>query len=277
MQSDQGWSVPLERIRVGKRVFYRYSDNSFSITTQGINHSEIEQIKDTVLILSRFKGLPQFDWIEEIKIRLENTVKLKGDASSSVGFEHNPYLKGLNFFSELFNAIQNRSNLKILYQGFRQANPVTHELSPWYLKEYNSRWFLFGYSQNFGSMTNMALDRIDSITLSREPYVENTEINFEEYFDDVVGVTVSTDNPVVKVILRIKKSIWPYVKSKPLHGSQKVLEEVDDHVDIQLNVQLNYELNSLLFSYLDTIEVIEPLKLRDSIKMISLNIFEKNK
>ena len=29
MESEQGWSIPLERLKVGKRVYYRYSDRSF--------------------------------------------------------------------------------------------------------------------------------------------------------------------------------------------------------------------------------------------------------
>ncbi len=78
MESEQGSSIPLERMRDGKRVYYRYSDKSFSIKSQGINQAEAEQLKETLTILTRFKGMPQFEWIEEMQIRLEDTFKLKG-------------------------------------------------------------------------------------------------------------------------------------------------------------------------------------------------------
>jgi hypothetical protein len=77
MESEQGWSIPLERFKEGKRVFYRYSDKSFSIKNHGINQAEAEQLKETLTILTRFKGMPQFEWIEEMQIRLEDTFKLK--------------------------------------------------------------------------------------------------------------------------------------------------------------------------------------------------------
>ncbi len=109
MKSEQGWSIPLESIKDGKRVYYRYSDKSFSIKNQGVNQAEAEQLKETLTILSRFKGLPRFDWIEEIQIRLEDTFKLKGNMQAVVGFEHNPYLKGLDYFAGILDAIQNNT------------------------------------------------------------------------------------------------------------------------------------------------------------------------
>lgn len=45
MESDQGWSIPLARIRERKRVYYHYSDRSFSIKNLGINQTEAEQLK----------------------------------------------------------------------------------------------------------------------------------------------------------------------------------------------------------------------------------------
>ena len=48
MESEQGWSIPLERTKDGKRVFYRYADKSFSIKNQGINQEEAEQLKEVI-------------------------------------------------------------------------------------------------------------------------------------------------------------------------------------------------------------------------------------
>ena len=114
MESDQGWSIQLKRMKEGRKVYYRYSDKDFTIGSKGINPSEAEQLRDTLSILSRFKGMPQFEWIEEIQIRLEDTFKLKGDIVSAVSFEQNPYLKGLDHFTELFNAIQNQQTLHFI-------------------------------------------------------------------------------------------------------------------------------------------------------------------
>jgi predicted DNA-binding transcriptional regulator YafY len=273
MESEQGWSIPLERIKDGRRVYYRYSDKAFSIKNSGINQTEAEQLKDTLAILSRFKGMPQFEWIEEMQIRLEDTFKLKGTVQSFVGFEQNPFLKGLNHFTDLFNAMQNEVCLKISYQGFKQDNPVETTVHPWYLKQYNNRWFLFGFNEEYKAITNFALDRIIKIEESKTKFHRNSEINFDDFFDDVVGVTVKKDIPVEKLLLKINKEIWPYIESKPIHGSQKVLSRTETEVLIELSLLLNHELIALLFSYLDAIEVVEPESLRERFKRLTGNLF----
>lgn len=275
MESEQGWSIPLERIKDGKRVFYRYSDKSFSIKNQGINQAEAEQLKETLAILSRFKGLPQFEWIEEIQIRLEDTFKLKGNLQATVGFEQNPFLKGLNNFTGIFNAIQNEVPLKIKYQGYKQENPNLVTFHPWYLKQYNNRWFLFGYNDEFKAISNFALDRIINFEESKTKYLKNDEINFEEYFDDVIGVTVKEDSPTERIVIKISMEAWPYIESKPLHGSQKIVKRENDGILIELKVQINHELISILFSYLNAIEVIEPQDFRDRFKKMSESLYKK--
>jgi len=277
MESEQGWSIILERLKEGKRVYYRYLDKTFSIKNLGINQAEAEQLKETLNILTRFKGMPQFEWIEEMQIRLEETFKLKGNIQPSVGFEQNPFLKGLNHFTAIFNAIQHEVTLKVKYQGYKQERTTEVILHPWYLKQYNNRWFLFGLNEGYNSITNYALDRIIEIEESKIKYIKNIEINFEEYFDDIVGVTIKRDTPTEKVLIKISSEVWPYIESKPLHGSQKIKIKNKSEVLIELNVQINHELIALLFSYLDSVEVVEPKSLRVRFLAISKILYTKYK
>jgi predicted DNA-binding transcriptional regulator YafY len=263
MESEQGWSISLDRIKDGRRTYYRYSDKSFSIRNQGINQSEAEQLKETLEILSRFKGLPHFEWVEEIQIRLEDTFKLKGNLQEVVGFEHNPYLRGLNFFSDIFNAIKNNTVLQVEYHPFNKENSMLQEIHPYYLKQFNNRWFLFGYNDDFWDISNLAIDRIKSIKELRKPFNENKSINFEEYFEDVVGVTINKDKPSQKITFNASSTISQYIQSKPIHGSQKKISTLEDgSVVFELNVQINYELIALLFSYVDNITILSPDELR---------------
>ena len=266
MESEQGWSIPLERIKDGRRKYYRYDDKSFSIKNQGINQSEAEQLKETLSILSRFKGLPQFDWVDEMQIRLEDTFQLKGSTVTAVSFEQNPFLKGLNHFTDLFNAIQNQTTLQITYKSYKESEPRTFVFHPWHLKQYNNRWFVFGWNDTEQMLSNLAIDRIITAVQSKVPYKENKDIDFDEFFDDVVGVTVNPEAESHKLLLRISPELWPYIESKPIHGSQKPPTISDDGVIIELKIQINYELRSLLFSFMDGVEVLEPKWLRDEFK-----------
>ncbi len=266
MESEQGWSVPLDRIPNGKRVYYRYSDKDFSIRKQAVNSHEAQKIAETLQILNRFKGMPQFEWMDEILVRLESSFHLKGSEMAIVEFEQNPYLKGLELFADLFGYIRNKSVLEITYQGFKQNTPQAYTIHPYFLKQYNNRWFLFGLNDENRLIQNLPLDRIKSIQLIKKEYIENSIVDFNEYFEDVIGVTVLQDEKPQIIKLFIEKDRWPYIKSKPLHGSQKTKSENDDGALIEMELIVNNELIALLFSYGEDLRVLEPDSLKQ--KMI---------
>ncbi len=265
MQSQQGWLVELEKIKQGKQVFYRYADPNYSINQQYFNESEINQLQETISILNRFKGVQQFEWLEEVKLKMETAYKINTDSKPIVGFEQNPFLKGLDHFSKLFQAIEYKTVLKIKYQGYKQVKPVEMIIHPYFLKQYNNRWFLFGLNGELNVISNLALDRIiefSETTLEFKP----TEINFDDFFEDVIGVTVKNDLEPKNVLLEFTKERWDYIESKPIHGSQKVIRREENTVVIQLEVQINKELSNIILGFGADVKVLEPTELVETIK-----------
>ena len=275
MESRQGWSIPLERKKDGRRTYYRYSDKNFSIKNQPLNESEANQLKETLLILNRFKGMPQFDWVEEMFVRLETTFNLKSTTNPIINFEQNPYLKGLNFFTDLFNAIHYKKVLNVHYQSFKQKKPIEICFHPYFLKQYNNRWFLFGFNEITNSISNLALDRIIEIKENDKTYIENETIDFEEYFYDVVGVTVHKNQEPTKILLQINNERFPYIETKPIHGSQKIKERNQNGALVELSLQLNHEFISLILSFGEDVTVIEPEELKTIIKNSAEAVLKK--
>ncbi len=271
MESSQGWNIPLERVRDGHKVHFRYEDRSFSINSQPLNETEQKQLKEALLTLSRFKGMPQFEWVDELIARLDSGLGLS-HTGMVIEFEQNKYLKGLEHITPAYNAIVHSRSLKIRYQSFKQDIAEEFIFYPYFLKQYNNRWFLFGKRDGVEFLINLALDRIQEITENSKKYIANTSIDFSEYFEDVIGVTFRSDADTEKLILKISTTVWPYIESKPLHGSQKVKSKSDSDVQVELTVQVNHELIALLFSYMDAIEILEPIALRTRLKDISKSI-----
>ena len=79
MTSANSYEIPLEKYKDGRRVYYRYTDRNFSIKNQPLNETEAIQLKETLITLSRFKGLPQFEWVSEIITRLESEFSIESD------------------------------------------------------------------------------------------------------------------------------------------------------------------------------------------------------
>lgn len=265
MESTQGWSVELDKIKDGRRVFYRYVDRNFSINNRLLNEQEELQIKQALLTLSRFKGMPQFEWVEEMLVRLESTFQLKGRMEKLIEFEQNPFLRGLEYLSVLFDAILYKQSLLIEYKGFKQAKKNTFIFHPYYLKAYNNRWFVFGRQDSNTIITNLSLDRVVTIRSGKAKFKPNDLVNFENYFEDLVGVTMPKNAGPENVLLEVDKKYWPYIETKPLHGSQKIKKIKKQAVLIELNLVMNYEFKMLLFSLGDNVTVLKPESLAEEL------------
>jgi predicted DNA-binding transcriptional regulator YafY len=265
MESSQGWNIPLDRKKDGRRVYYRYEDTSFSINNQPLNENEVNQLKEALLTLARFKGMPQFEWVDELSARLESGLGLIQIDQKIIEFQQNQYLKGLEYITPIFEAIQYKKVLKILYKSFNSEEEILYNLHPYYLKQYNNRWFLFGKNEGYENISNIPLDRITKIEKSDIFYSPNTTIDFEEYFEDVIGVTVNEDDPIL-IQLKINSALYPYIKTKPLHGSQRYKGLTENGHLITLELIPNYELEAILLSFGQNIEVLEPEQFRAKIK-----------
>jgi predicted DNA-binding transcriptional regulator YafY len=267
MESQEGWSIDLIRHKEGKRVFYRYADLSFSINNMPLNEVEINQLKSALEILSQFKGMPQFEWMNELLPKLQQGISTDETTESIMEFDSNLYLKGIEHLGPLHNAIFYKKVLTISYQPFENDVPFDVVIHPYFLKQYNNRWFLFGYNPEKEKYDwNLAIDRIISIKETKGKYQKNNKIDWQEYFEDIIGVTKPVDAEPEKVVLHFKGRTGNYMETKPLHGSQKPKWIDDNTLEVTLEIIINYELERLILSYADSVSVIQPLSLTKAIK-----------
>lgn len=263
MESNAGYCAEIEHYRDGKKMYYRYTDPNFSIEKVPVTPEEMDQLKETILMLNRFKGMPHFEWMEEILSKLEDKFHLKGAEDSVIGFEQNLDLKGLENITPLFGAIGNKQVLNIRYKSFKKNKPITCELHPYFLKQYNNRWFLFGWNTEFNAITNFALDRIEAVSHMLGEYKPKPAgLDFDEYFDDVVGVTIPKGK-VEHIVMHVAPDRYPYIKNKPLHPSQ---HNYNKEFRVTIDVIPNNELIALLLSFGSQLEVLEPQNVREMMK-----------
>lgn len=278
MESATGWSIPLERKYDGKRVYYRYEDSDFSINERPITDDEAQQLRTVIITLSRFRGLPCNEWVDEVISTLEWRFNLKGYKEVVIGFEQNLFLKGLNWLPVVIEAASNHQVLQITYRNYKNSEQDSIRIvHPWYVRQYNNRWFLLAYNDEHGNISNFALDRILNITIvENHTFKPNEGIDFEHYYDDVIGVTIPKDDvKKLKIVLRFSKNQFPYIASKPLHRSQTIIDE--EKCIISIDVRPTYELSQLILSFGNDVEVLEPASYRDEIiKIITASLQKYN-
>lgn len=266
MESATGWSIPLERKYDGKKVYYRYEDTNFSINERPITDDEAQQLRTVIITLSRFRGLPCNEWVDEVISNLEWRFNLKGRKEVVIGFEQNLYLKGLNWLPVVIEAASNHQVIQITYRNYKNAEQEKVQIvHPWFVRQYNNRWFLLAHDDEHGYISNFALDRILDIAIMENlPFVPNEDVDFEHYYDDVIGVTIPKDDvQKLKIVLQFSKNQFPYIVSKPLHHSQTVIDAEKGILSIE--VRPTYELSQLILSFGNDVEVLEPASYRDEI------------
>ena len=108
------------------------------------------------------------------------------------------------------------------------------------------------------------MDRIDQMEHIDKKYREN-EIDWDDYFYDIIGVSKMSEE-IEQVELLFSKDQAPYIKTKPLHPSQKSYSQQDGSLLVKIEVGLNYELETLLLSFGDKVKILKPIILLKNIK-----------
>ena len=208
--------------------------------------------------------------MSELVVKLEDKLNLRGVSKSVVGYDENQDYTGLDWFQDIFDAIINKAVLRIQYRTFADID-YDWIIHPYYIKEYNNRWFLFGLNEEKGTIYNAALDRIENIEQVNKEYI-STDIDFEHYFDDVIGVSFSGDKKE-PIRLKFSEHRFPYVMTKALHPSQRLVDV--DNRTIEINVIPNNELEALILSFGLDVEVLSPIEYRKQIQEVIRESYDK--
>lgn len=246
-----------------KKCYYRYSEHDFSIFQNELSPDEVQKLHSTIEMLSRYRGVPNNAWLEEVISNLEYLFGIKSNSDNVVAFEQNEQLKGLEYLSEVIDATVNHTPLIFFYKTY-MGKELTSTLHPHHIKQYNNRSFLFGYEEESEMIANKALDRIQHISLANVPFKPNTSIDFRHFFDDIVGVSIPYDDVEKEtVILRFTPARFPYVTSKPIHKLQVLIDEED--CTVSLEVKPTRELEQQILSFGSDVEVLSPETFRAQI------------
>lgn len=269
MRSEKlGYNAPIE---VFQKKFYRYSEPDFSIKNIPVNENDIKVMNDAVQILKQFKDFSIFKEMNGVIQKLEDSV-YASKQKAIIHLDKNERLKGLEFIDTLYDAILNKNVLKIEYKSFKARETNYYIIHPQLLKEYNNRWFLITWDEM--TYLTLALDRVISIEKINAEYIDKN-IDGDHFFKEVIGVTVSQRNRPMNVIFWIDKNNAPYVKTKPFHHSQEIIEELEDGTVFKISVQINFELERVILGFGESIKIIQPTKLKKKI-IHKLRIAYKN-
>lgn len=278
MQRQAGGGVPLERKMDGHRAYYRYSDRNFSIQNLPMSQSEAEMLSDTIQMLSRFKGLPNQEWLNATLVQMKSTFNIGQAKASYVSFSQNEDLKGLKYFTPLYEAITSQHVVSLEYHQFGRPsyNRIIH---PYQLRQYNNRWFLVGKEPTLSEMLPLVvvpLDRIDDYKILEKETYSPMIGDIDDYFKDIVGVSLRFEESCQHIVFKAYHPTDSYIVTKPIHHSQRVVERHEEYTIFSLDLIPNYEFETIMMSYVDNCEILEPQDLKENLVNRAKNIIKIN-
>lgn len=265
MRSEKlGYNAP---IIVMDKKFYYYEEKNYSITNSPLTQQDLGTLNEVLDVLKQFTGFGYFQELNGMVTRLEDKLyKQQHKGKSYIDFEKNELLKGLKHIDPLHKAIINKKTIEITYQSFKAKLPQIIVFYPYLLKEYRNRWFILGANRKGKAIMILALDRIETFKeLNSEKY-HKAEFDVSIYFNDVIGVSKMPNQTTQIVVMKIIKEHAPYIITKPMHTSQKILKEDDDGTIFSIEVIWNFELEREILGFGEQIKILSPKRLSGKIQ-----------
>lgn len=256
--------------KTSQKKCLRYKDPSFSIFRKALTDDEKYLLKEAFSLLGQFDGLPNLEALEALRRSLE----LPEDGLRPIiSFTKNP-LENSNILGELFVAISQKQVIELSYHTFANSEDVKRiVLHPYLLKEYNRRWFVIGAADCDGKILNFSLDRIDKVAPQPSLTFTSCPVDLAERFEDIIGVTFVEESPVYKIIFWASDGAKDYIKTKPIHESQRNMSDnlrseypaLIGGAFFRIDCKKNYELIRELSSFGKELVVLSPFEIKRDI------------
>ncbi|MBX9886552.1 MAG: WYL domain-containing protein [Flavobacteriaceae bacterium] len=197
-----------------------------------------------------------------------NALSLSDSVSNQIIVEKRKRL-GAEHMHGLLHAIKNRFEVQFTYEKFWNGNneKKTRAVYPLALKEARNRWYLIAQDTNGNIFKTFGLDRMSNLDISRKKFEAPKNFNPTEKFKYSFGI-VSDGTKPENIKLWLSHGQADYIKSLPLHHSQKIVFENEKECLIELFMSPTYDFIMELLSIGQEVKVLEPESLKN--KMIEI-------
>ena len=175
---------------------------------------------------------------------------------------------GQTFLEDVMKAMKQGKVLEITYKSYWREHESTFRVAPYCVKLFRQRWYLVGNSVNEGKIRIYSLDRFLEAKLTEEPFDYPKDFSPEVYFEGCFGIIREESCPLETVKLKVSPNQANYLRSLPLHHTQKELVQTADYSIFSVEVRPTFDFRQELLWNGDALEVLEPLWLRKEMAAI---------
>lgn len=263
-----GFDAPIKFNR--SRMGYEYTNPDFAISGVSLNSIDIDAIKEAIDIISAIGGSRVSNKFSHAVEKMLSSVRedlspqardrkiVQTDAVTDArGFEH---------FDLFFSACRERIPVNFVHYSYSKRIFQAITFHPVFLKEFENRWYVIGYSELHHQLRTFGLDRIYGPEVLRKTFIETPAQVYESHLNNVYGVFPLRDGEREKIIIHTNPLITNYFRSQKIHPSQHI--QMNEYGDAVISFELipSMELVRLFLSYGNQLSVKQPKGLVDFIK-----------
>ena len=172
---------------------------------------------------------------------------------------------GKQYLQPIINAMKQGHKLQMTYHKFGQQESYTITIEPYAIKVFKQRWYLLAKNPKREAPTVYALDRVKQLIETEETFQFPEDFNTEAFFRDCYGV-MNTDDKAQRIVIRANAPYMNYVRTLPLHHSQKEIKTTDQYADFEFYLKPTFDFRQELLAQGHDVEVLLPAQLREEMK-----------
>lgn len=133
------------------------------------------------------------------------------------------------------------------------------------MKLFKQRWYLVGRSPYYNQVRIYALDRILSLETLEKKFKMPKKFDPKAFFQDFYGIIAHENTKVETVRLKVSAEQSNYLRSLPLHSSQKEVEKGEGFSIFELQLCPEFDFQQEILAQTPVIEVLSLEWLREEI------------
>lgn len=226
----------------GIEILYRRSSNTYAIDSDEIDENH-ENVFDNLLLVEAYR-----------EVKGKKNVMLFEQRKS----------RGLHWLNGLVHAITHQKIITLNYTKFWEGVSHKKTLEPYALKEFRNRWYLLANEKDGKDffLKTFGLDRISDLEISNSSF-KPEKIDIEKYFINSFGIIYGDNEQPEEIVLSFDAEQGQYVKTLPIHHSQKVIIDNENEFRIQLTLFPTYDFEREILSHGERVKIISPKSFRE--------------
>lgn len=177
---------------------------------------------------------------------------------------------GREWLEPILQALQNNHQIELEYENFFCLK-FSGVVNPLCVKLFKRRWYVL-CEVGKDRKRIFSLDRVKNLCSTDKTFNYPKDFVPADYFRDVFGIVAGTGGKVENIIIRTYAELPCYLRSLPIHYSQREISSNEEYTDFSLRLRPTFDFIQELLLHRDQLEVISPQTLRNQIAGIISNM-----